>query len=154
VALGRERLEEILGNRGLDLLALAQGRDPSPIRATRHSKSLSQEVTLPSEQVDTGVLGERLQDLAEALERRLALEGLSARRLALKVRYADQVTTTRSRTLPAPVAAAPEIHAVALALLRLTQAGARPVRLVGLALSELGEAAREDRQLDLFPRGA
>lgn len=152
VGLGAERLEEILGNRGLDLLALARGRDPSPVRATRHSKSLSQEVTLPGEQVDAGVLSETLQRLAEALEGRLALEGLVARRVALKVRYADQQTTTRSRTLGAPLAEAPQIHAAGLALLRGTQAGFRPVRLLGLALSALAPAEREDRQLELFPR--
>jgi DNA polymerase-4 len=152
VALGRERLEEILGVRGLDLRALAEGRDPSPVRATRHPKSLSQEVTLPGEEIDTGVLSERLQQLAEALERRLALEGLVTRRVALKLRFADQRTATRSRTLAGPVAEAAEIHAVGLALLRRTQAGARPVRLVGLALSQLGVAERDDRQLELFPR--
>jgi DNA polymerase-4 len=154
VALGRARLEEILGNRGVELLALAQGRDPTPVRATRHSKSLSQELTLRGEQGDTGVLGERLHDLAEGIERRLGMEGLRARRVSLKLRYADQQTTTRSLTLSEPVSEALPLHAAALALLRRTQAGARPVRLVGLAVSELEVAAREDRQLDLFRRGS
>lgn len=150
-ALGPTRLEEILGNRGLELHALAQGRDPSPVRATRHSKSLSQETTLAAEQVDTGVLLETIQALAEALERRLALEALAARRVSLKLRYADQETATRSHTLATPVAASSEIHAIGRALLRRTQAGARAVRLIGLAVSELGPSAQHERQLDLFP---
>lgn len=151
-ALGAARLEEILGNRGLELHALARGLDPSPIRATRHSKSLSQETTLAAEQVDTGVLSERIQELAESLERRLALEALAARRVSLKLRYADQETATRSRTLAAPVSEAAQIHAVGRALLRRTQAGARAVRLVGLAVSELAPTGPDDRQLDLFSR--
>jgi len=149
-ALG-SRVEELLGNRGLELLALAQGRDASPVRATRHPKTLSLELTLSSEQVDTGVLSERLQELAEALERRLSLEGLVARRVALKLRYADGRTVSRRTTLGSAIAESAEIHAAGLALLRRTQAGARPVRLVGLALTELGVAERDDRQLELFP---
>ena len=152
VALGRERVVEILGNRGLELLELARGRDPAPLRATRHSKSLSQEVTLPSGQVDAGVLSERILELAEALDRRLALEGLAARRVSLKLRFGDQQTQTRSRTLSEPVHDAAALHGVGIALLRLSQAGSRPVRLVGLAVSELAPARRDDRQLELFAR--
>jgi nucleotidyltransferase/DNA polymerase involved in DNA repair len=151
VALGPARLEEILGNRGLELLALASGLDPAPVRATRHAKSLSQESTLPEPQIDAGVLTERIHALAEALERRLALEALSARRITLKLRFADQETATRSQTLATPVSDARQIHAIGLALLRRTQAGVRPVRLVGLAVSELAIARGEEPQLDLFP---
>ncbi len=153
VRLGSARVEEILGNRGLELLALAQGRDPSPVRATRHSKSLSQETTLAQEQVDSGVLSERIQELAEALERRLALEGLEARRISLKLRFADGQAVTRRTTLSHTVADSEALHRAGLALLRRTQAGTRPVRLVGLALGELEVSARDDRQLELFPRG-
>jgi DNA polymerase-4 len=153
VRLGGARVEEILGNRGLELLALAQGRDPSPVRATRHSKSLSLETTLAQEQVDSGVLSERVQELAEALERRLALEGLEARRISLKLRFADGQAVTRRTTLSAPVADGEALHRAGLVLLRRTQAGTRPVRLVGLALGELEVSARDDRQLELFPRG-
>jgi DNA polymerase-4 len=152
LGLGAERLEEVLGNRGLELLELARGRDPSPVRATRHSKSLSQEVTLAADLVDAGVLSERVQELSESLDRRLGLEGLAARKIQLKLRYADQQTTTRSRTLAEPVADAREIHGVGLALLRRTQAGARAVRLVGLALSDLVPVRDPGRQLELFPR--
>ena len=129
-----------------------RGATASPVRATRHPKTLSLELTLSSEQVDTGVLSERLQELAEALERRLSLEGLMARRVALKLRYADGRTVSRRTTLGSAIAESAEIHAAGLALLRRTQAGARPVRLVGLALTELDVAERDDRQLELFPR--
>ena len=122
------------------------------MRATRHPKTLSLELTLPSEQVDTGVLSERLQELAEALERRLAVEGLVARRVALKLRYADGSSVSRRTTTASAIAESAEIHAAGLALLRRTQAGTRPVRLVGLALTELGVAQRDDRQLELFSR--
>jgi hypothetical protein len=49
------------------------------------------------------------------------------------------------------VSDAREIHSTGLALLRRTQAGVRPVRLVGLAVSELEVSRGEGPQLDLFP---
>ncbi len=153
VRLGPGRLESLLGNRGLDLLALAEGRDRAPVRASRHSKSLSQESTLASPQLDLGALAEQLLPLAEALEKRLALEGLASRRVTLKVRYTDQQLTTRSRTLRAGLERAADLHAVAVDLLGRTQAGERPVRLLGLVLAQLSPSAREDRQLELFSPG-
>ena len=65
-------------------------------------------------------------------------------------RYADQERTTRSCTLVRPVAASRDLAALATDLLRRTQAGIRPVRLVGLAVASLIRSRRDDRQLDLF----
>lgn len=149
-ALGRGRTQSLLGIRGLDLLAQAQGRDDSPVRASKHAKSLSQETTLAGEEIDTGVLADRLLELATSLEKRLSLRGLTARRVTLKVRFAEPGANTRSRILPQPVASAAEIYAEAVRLMRRTQAGERGVRLLGLVLSELSPERSTDRQLDLF----
>jgi hypothetical protein len=51
---------------------------------------------------------------------------------------------------PAFEAAAPELAALARDLLARTQAGIRPVRLVGLGVSSLIRWRRDDRQLELF----
>lgn len=152
--LGPERLEAELGRRGRELLSLAGGRGDTRVRAVRPRQSLSQESTFEAEQLDVGVLSERLLELARRLEEGLQLEDRAASRVSVKVRYADRETTTRSRTLGAPVQAAGAIHREAEELLRLTQAGARPVRLVGISLSGFRAPVRDDRQLDLFSRPA
>lgn len=151
VRLGRPSIERALGNHGLAILAAAMGQGDARVRAARHPQSLSQESTLGADELDQGVLVEGLQGLADGLSRALGLEGLLARRVALKVRYADHETATRSRTLARPAALPSELHAVALELLARTQAGTRPVRLLGLAVSGLVRSSRDDRQLDLFP---
>jgi DNA polymerase-4 len=150
-AVGRERLEESLGTHGLRILAFAVGRDDRPVRATRHPQSMSREATLRGESRDLGNLAEHLQDLAQHLAAELRLQGLSAARVSLKLRFADQAVATRSLTLTRPAAAAPDIQAAALALLERTEAGSRPVR--GLRLQVGGLLLRDaaDRQLDLFP---
>jgi nucleotidyltransferase/DNA polymerase involved in DNA repair len=150
VALGRGPIERALGNHGLVVLATALGQGDDRVRAAAHPQSLSQEVTLPEEELDRGALGAHLRTLAERLERALALEGLATRRLALKVRYADGERVTRSCSLGRGLASATELALVAQDLLGRTQSGTRPVRLLGIAASSLARPRRDERQLDLF----
>jgi nucleotidyltransferase/DNA polymerase involved in DNA repair len=150
VAVGRPVLEARLGNRGLELLAAALGRGDDRVRAARHPQTLSQEATLGSGEIDRTALAEQLRALAERLERALALEGLVARRLVLRVRYADGQGATRSQSFEGGIGSAAELFAQAQALLGRTHAGALPVRLLGLAATSLERPRRDERQLVLF----
>lgn len=152
-ALGRERLEEVFGTHGLRIHALATARDDAPVRAARHPQSLTREVTVRGETRDRGILSEHLVDLARDLAEELRRQALTAGQVALKLRYADQVLSTRSHVLAAPTASPGELAAAAARLLDRTQAGSRPVRSIGIQVSRLAPAADADRQLDLFPRG-
>jgi DNA polymerase-4 len=149
-AVGRQALERQLGNHGLGILDYAEGRDRSVLRAAPHPRTLGQELTLPHEELDRATLGERLAELASGLELALRRERLAAKRVVLKLRYADHETVTRSRTLVHPVADAAELRELGQALLDRTQAGARPVRGLGLQAAALVRSRRDDRQLDLF----
>ncbi len=150
VALGQARLEEALGNHGRAILALAQGADESRLRPAPHPRTISHESTLVAPEIDRGALEGRLAELAANVESTLARERLAAKRLVLKVRYADHEETTRSRTVTHPLAQAAELLALAADLLTRTQAGSRPIRGLGLAASGLVRSRRDDRQLDLF----
>ena len=149
-ALGREPVERALGNHGLAVLASALGQGDDHLRPSSHPQTLSQEITLREAELDRGALDEQLRLLAERLERALALEGLAAGRLALKVRYADGERITRSISLESGSAAGRELLERAARLLDRTQAGSRPLRLLGLAVSGLARPRRDDRQLPLF----
>jgi DNA polymerase-4 len=72
--------------------------------------------------------------------------------VAVKVRYADHETATRSQTLPHAVRGAAEIFEVAERLLERTQAGIRSARGLGISLAGLGPSSDDERQLDLFGR--
>ena len=151
LALGRDRLQTEFGPHGIRIHACAARELEEPVRAVRHPKSVSRESTLRGDPPDMAVFGELLAGLAQQLEEELARLGLAAGRVAVKVRFSDHGTTTRSATLPRPSAAAADLHAVAGRLLDRTQAGARPVRGLGIQLSLLAPAGEADRQLDLFP---
>jgi DNA polymerase-4 len=153
VALGRERLEEVFGTHGLRIHALASGSDDAPVRAARHAQSLSREATVQGDRLDWAVVGEQLQRLARDLAEELQRQGLVAGRIALRLRFLDTGTATRSQALAMPLASAGEIQAAASRLLDRVESAGRPVRGVGIQLARLAPAAERDRQLELFRSG-
>lgn len=150
LALGPGPLEEMLGNRARELLDLAGGRGDDRVRAERQPSSLGQETTLEAAARSPDALREELGRIAASLEGTLRLQGLAARRITLKLRYDDLQTVTRSQTFVRSFSGRPEIEAAAAALLARTDAGERPVRLVGVVLARLGKRRRDGGQLDLF----
>ncbi len=149
--LGRDRLQEVFGAHGLRIYAYSVGSDDEPVRSARHPSSISRESTVRTESLDLSALNEQLAGLAQQLEQELLRQGLAAGKVTVKLRFADQGTTTRTQTLGAPLVAAPALLAVAQMLLGRTPAGARPVRGIGLQLGALMAAGETDRQLALFP---
>ncbi len=149
-ALDRASVEGALGSHGRTVWELAHGRDASRVRPAAHPKTLSQESSFSPEERDVSAILARLQELSEGLATSLGRERLRARRVTLKVRYADQERISRSSTAETPLQQAAEIHTRSVRLLERTQAGERAVRGVGIVLGGLAPAEREDRQLELF----
>jgi DNA polymerase-4 len=141
-------LAERFGRHGEWLHQSARGEDERPVEVGRERKSLGSETTFREDLSDLAALDEVLRDLAEEVAQGLARRGLAARTVSVKVRYGDFTTVTRSRTLPWPVAGAGEISRHACALLRQTEAGGRPVRLLGVTASGFAQGAGP--QLELF----
>jgi DNA polymerase IV len=71
--------------------------------------------------------------------------------VTIKVRYDDFSTVTRSHTAEAPTCDEGEIAARALALLDRTEAGRRPVRLLGVGAHGLSEGSAAIAGAELFP---
>ena len=63
--------------------------------------------------------------------------------MTLKVRYSDFTTITRSQTLATPTADEETIAGQAIALLERTEAGARPVRLLGVGVHNFSTPGEE-----------
>lgn len=149
-ALGQERLERLLGAFGGRLWDLAQGRDPAGVELEREIKSVSHEETFARDIADRGLLASHLLSLAEKVGRRLRRYGLAGRTVTLKLRHQDFRLVTRSKSLPRPSDATPEIYQAARGLL-LAYAPQGPFRLIGLAVSGLepagsGQGGLFDRQ--------
>lgn len=153
IALGPARLEEILGKRAHDLLALVLGRGDSRVRSEGPPRSVGQETTLDPPLRSVQALREEIARIAARLETVLRLQGLVARKVTLKLRFEGPQTITRSATLLRALQSAGDLERAAVELLARTDAAERPVRLIGVVLGRLAGGRRDLRQLDLFSAG-
>lgn len=124
-----------LGSRSLYLWSMANGVDERPVRRRSRRKSCGAERTLSEDVEDTGRLRELLRELCERACDHLRDDSPPPRQLTVKVRYADFTTITRSTSLSRPTRDPRQLAPVAHELLDRTDAGLRPVRLVGVSLS-------------------
>jgi DNA polymerase-4 len=72
--------------------------------------------------------------------------------VTIKVRYSDFTTITRSQSAPEPTADVENIAARAVKLLDKTEAGQRPIRLLGVSVHNFGgdeETTQKDEDLRL-----
>jgi len=145
-------LRKILGATGEHVHRLSWGIDPRPVTPVRLEKSIGAEETFAVDTADDALLHRELLRLAHRTAERLRSAGLHARTVALKLRYADFSTISRSRTVSTPIDSAQLLYGVAVQLLE--SVGHRPmtVRLIGIRAEQLEEAAEAPLQLSLDRR--
>ena len=146
-----EALEAELGSSGRALHELANGVDNSEVVPNEEEKSISHECTFAADVIDIGELETVLVEQADKVAARLRRQGLVGRTICLKLRYNDFSTVTRQKSLPSPTCLTKDILSEARSLLRgKTEAGKRPVRLIGVGMSGFSEVT--DRQGSLFSK--
>lgn len=136
-----DELQRQLGSLAGWLRRLSYGDDPRPVVPDRAAKSASSETTYAEDLQDPAKIREEVARLARETAEWLGRKRLAGRTVTIKVRYADFTTVTRSHTLSRPTADADVISSWATELLHRTQAGRRPVRLLGARVNGLVENA-------------
>jgi DNA polymerase IV len=119
------------------LRPLASGVDDRPVIPNRESKSSGSENTYPEDLTDDAVIRAEIAEMAGHAAGWLTRKSLVARTVTIKVRYSDFTTITRSHTA-APTHDEATIAARAVQLLDRTEAGKRPVRLLGVSVHNFG----------------
>jgi DNA polymerase-4 len=137
-------LREAVGSMADWLRQLSLGIDERPVTPHRAAKSAGSENTYPADLTDIVLIRQEIVEMAGHAVGWLARKELKARTVTIKVRYSDFTTITRSHTA-APTREESEISARAVALLDKTDAGKRPVRLLGVSVN--GFASGEDLPL-------
>src|SRR4029079_19027167 len=99
--------------------------------------SSSSECTYAEDLTDLDRIRAEIDEMARDNAKWLGKTGRVARTVTIKVRYDYFTTITRSDTRP-PTSDADEIARRAVALLDKTEAGLRPVRLLGAGVHNLG----------------
>jgi DNA polymerase-4 len=134
-----ERLQEAVGSLADWLRQLARGEDPREVCPDRPTKSVSAENTYAEDLLDPDVVRGEVDGMARGVAAGLERKCLTARTVTIKVRYADFTTVTRSHTAEPPTRDPARIAERAVALLERTEAGSRPVRLLGAGAQALVE---------------
>jgi DNA polymerase-4 len=148
-------LAQRFGKYGTQLLRLAMGDDPRPVEPRMRPKSRGSETTFADDLLDLAALSEVLRDQCADVAADLARGGLRARSVTLKLRYDDFATITRSRSVVQPMCEAEVLYQLALALLLgSTEAGSRPVRLIGVSAGTLLSASEPEQLCFAFSRPA
>ncbi|MCL4129412.1 UNVERIFIED_CONTAM: hypothetical protein GTU68_052708 [Idotea baltica] len=140
---------------------IARGIDDRPVKTHRQRKSIGKETTFANNIVDKRAIWSIVQELAEKISAIMVDKELLARTVTLKAKYADFQLITRSKTSGALLQSKEQILQNIPELLKKTEIGKRPVRLIGLSLSGLiTESARykaaqnhfaeEELQINLF----
>jgi DNA polymerase-4 len=136
------------GKSGFLFYKLALGQDDRRVEPSLEYKSIGQETTFEKDTTDLEYMKEILQELCQSVSQRLTSDQMKAHTVTLKVKYFDFKSITRSQTFLSPIQKAFDLVNIAQTLLTRTEAGSKPIRLLGVSASNFNP--RESLQLLLF----
>lgn len=142
-------LENKFGKQGTKIHLLAMGIDEREVIPEHDVKSIGHEETFLQDIVSLDAARKELLALGNKVARRMRHKGLKGKTVTLKVKYFDFVQITRSATLPESTDDGSEIYSVVCHLLKKTEVTKKPIRLLGVSLSQLS-FLESGTQLSLF----
>ena len=145
-ALSREDLERRFGKVGEWLYNVVRGKDERPVMPNRERKSVGIEDTFPKDLVGTQACSDAIAPLVPELCRRLDRANFAGSTLTLKIKFSDFSQMTRSRTQVGFYGDRTQIETTALALLRMHLPYNKPVRLLGITISNAVPVARHTEE--------
>ncbi len=148
--LSLEALRPLFGRAAEYYYEASRGHDDRPVQTSRETRSVSAETTFSEDLTDPGEMLVQLVKLGEEVCASLRKQALLAFTVTIKVRYADFVSVTRSRTLHAPIEPGRRLCELLEELLQRTEVASRPVRLLGVGGSNLVPEQDSSEQLPLF----
>src|SRR5207344_961476 len=136
-------LRDAVGSLADWLRKLANGVDERPVTPNREAKSSGSENTYPEDLTDLATIRTEIAEMASHAISWLERRQMLARTVTIKVRYDDFTTVTRSHSAM-PTRDEADLAARAVRLLDKTDAGTRPVRLLGVSVHNF----RGDNDID------
>jgi DNA polymerase-4 len=132
-------LRALVGSFGPKLKQFAFGEDNRPLEIGDEIKSISGEQTFLKDTDDRKVLRACLREQAADISARLKHRRLGAHTVQVKVRYSDFTTLTRQFSVEEPITEANDLYRLGCFLLGRDKLVSRPLRLLGLGVSNLRE---------------
>jgi DNA polymerase-4 len=132
-------LRALVGSFGPKLKQFAFGEDNRPLEIGDEIKCISGEQTFLKDTDDRKVLRACLREQAADISARLKHRRLGAHTVQVKVRYSDFTTLTRQFSVEEPITEANDLYRLGCFLLGRDKLVSRPLRLLGLGVSNLRE---------------
>ncbi|MBT8429135.1 MAG: DNA polymerase IV [Gammaproteobacteria bacterium] len=144
-------LEEQLGNKAAaNFHEQALGNASAEVVPGRGRKSISKETTFEEDVLDQDILRAVLRELAAEVAATARREKLSGLVVTLKIRFAGFETHTRQHKVRQPTHDERVILREAWTLFLHGKLPRKPVRLIGVGISDWQQAESESAQADLF----
>lgn len=136
-------IKTVFGKHGTHVWELANGIDERDVIATDEVRSISNEHTFDEDTKSMSNIRDALMYLSEKVSRRLRRHDLKGKTISLKIRFSGFKTFTRAETLPYATNFADDLYKTSLSKLETFDISANPVRLLGVRVSNLSNAADE-----------
>ncbi|WP_378180931.1 DNA polymerase IV [Aquimarina sp. SS2-1] len=144
-AKSKEFLIQHFGKSGGHYYQIVRGIHLSEVKPNRERKSLAAERTF-SENISSEIyMLERLENIAEELQKRLKKSKVAGRTVTLKIKYSDFTLQTRSKTLPYYVNDSAILLETSKELLYQSEMK-NSVRLLGISLSNLNTGKKDPKK--------
>ncbi len=127
----------------------ARAIDPRPVEPHWIRKSVGCERTFEEDSSNPNVLLTELYRLVLELVERLKKNDFKGRTLTLKVKFHDFTQITRSRTAPHILRKKEDILPIAKALLSEVNYSGRPIRLLGVQVSNINDEPHRPQWIQL-----
>jgi len=154
--LSEHDLKQYFGKPGGFYYKIVRGLDDREVQPHRETKSVGAEDTFPYDLTQTEEMYAELEKIAFVVDDRLKRHGLKGRTITLKIKYADFRQITRNQSFPYAVEGYEKILETVKQLLLSTEPEDKPVRLLGISVSNFGEVIpitgrnAQSSQLSLF----
>lgn len=143
-----EELKSNYGKAGVKLFFLARGKDKREVKKQNQIKSISHEETFIDNLKNQDKIFAYLFKMSEKVSFRLHSNSLKGITVFIKVRYADFSTYSRQKSLKVALNSSQQIYQIAKKLLLKNNLLTKPIRLLGIGVSNLCQEGQE--QLNLF----
>jgi len=131
------KLEKKFGKLGVHLYHIVRGNDQGEVKPNRIRKSIGCETTLNQNVIENQKVIELSNQLAIELENRLKTKNIKGKTLTVKLKFEDFEQITRSNTVNFFFGKQNEIKEIAKVLLMEEFPLPKPIRLIGLQISNL-----------------
>ena len=148
-ALDLQTLISHFGKAGAFYYNIVRGIDEREVETDSVRKSYGRETTLISDITDMAKIRIYIRRLSIKVANYLKRDKITGRTVTLKLKYSDFQTVTRAKSFTHGIADAAAIGEIACELLQKTEAGSRPVRLIGVSISNFSDLSSPTRLSDI-----